>query len=143
MREDTMDKTTIVVHSGDLDKFMSALIIANGFLAMGGEVTLYFTFWGLQRLIKGKLSKAPLSRMNFFGLGSWMMRRKMKKANVAEPARLLADFKELGGKVIACEMTMQVMGISKEDLDQTLIDEFGAVGLYVQETRQSQRALFI
>ena len=138
-----MDKTTLVVHSGDLDKFMSALIIGNGFLSMGGEVTLYFTFWGLQRLIKGKLSKAPLSKMNFLRLGAWMMSQKMKKAGVAAPERLFTDFRALGGRVIACEMTMEVMGISKEQLDLTLIDEFGAVGTYVYETLQSQRTLFI
>lgn len=138
-----MDKTTIVVHSGDLDKFMSALIIGNGFLSMGGEVTLYFTFWGLQRLIKGRLSRAPLSKMNFFGLGARMMKRKMRKAKVADPERLMADFKALGGRIIACEMTMEVMGISKDKLDQNWIDEFGAVGTYINETMQGQRALFI
>ncbi|MBN2029182.1 DsrE/DsrF/DrsH-like family protein [bacterium] len=138
-----MDKATIVVHSGDLDKVMSALIIGNGYLAMGGEVTLYFTFWGLQRLIKGRLSKAPLSRMHFFGLGTWMMKRKMKKANVAPPEKLMADFKALGGRIIACEMTMEVMGISKSDLDETLIDEYGAVGMYVNESKKARMTLFI
>jgi len=138
-----MEKATIVVHSGDLDKLMSALIIGNGFLAMGGSVTLYFTFWGLQRLVKGKLSRAPLSRMNFLGLGAWMMKRKMKKAGVATPERLMADFKALGGHVIACEMTMEVMGISRKDLDESLIDEYGAVGMYVNEAKRSQVTLFI
>ena len=138
-----MKKATIVVHSGDLDKLMSALIIGNGFLAMGGEVTLYFTFWGLQRLIRGKLSKAPLSKMNLLGLGAWMMKKKMKKARVVTPDKLMSDFKELGGRIIACEMTMEVMGISKDRLDETLIDEYGAVGMYVNETMQSQLTLFI
>ena len=138
-----MKKATIVVHSGDLDKLMSALIIGNGFLAMGGEVTLYFTFWGLQRLIRGKLSKAPLSKMNMLGLGAWLMKKKMKQAGVASPERLMTDFKELGGRIIACEMTMEVMGISKNRLDETLIDEYGAVGMYVNETMQSQLTLFI
>ena len=138
-----MKKATMVVHSGDLDKLMSALIIGNGFLAMGGEVTLYFTFWGLQRLIRGKLSKAPLSKMNLLGLGAWMMKKKMKKARVASPERLMSDYKALGGRIIACEMTMEVMGISKDRLDDTLIDEYGAVGMYVNETMQSQLTLFI
>ncbi len=138
-----MKKATIVVHSGDLDKLMSALIIGNGFLAMGGEVTLYFTFWGLQRLIRGKLSKAPLSKMNMLGLGAWLMKKKMKKAHVASAERLMSDFKALGGRIIACEMTMEVMGISKNRLDETLIDEYGAVGMYVNETMQSQLTLFI
>ena len=59
-------KLVIVVHSGELDKLMSALIIGNGSLSMGDDVTLFFTFWGLQCLVKGKLSKTKLSRMNFF-----------------------------------------------------------------------------
>ena len=138
-----MDKATIVVHSGELDKLMSALIIANGFLAMGGQVTLYFTFWGLQRLVKGKLSKAPLSRMNFLGLGAWMMKKRMKKTKVATPERLMADFKALGGRVIACEMTMEVMGVTRDKLEQNLIDEYGAVGMYVHESKDSRLTLFI
>ena len=138
-----MAKATIVVHSGDLDRVMSALIIGNGFLAMGGQATLYFTFWGLERLIKGKLFRAPLSRMHFLGLGAWMMKRKMKKANVAAPERLMADFKALGGRIIACEMTMEVMGISRDALDTSLIDAFGAVGMYVNEAKDSQLTLFI
>ena len=138
-----MEKATIVLHSGSFDKLMSALIIGNGILSMGGKVTLYFTFWGLQRLIKGKLAKAPLSNMNFLGLGAWMMKKKMKKAKVASPERLMADFKALGGRIIACEMTMEVMGIKREQLDDVLIDEFGAVGMYVNETKQSRTNLFI
>jgi len=138
-----MDKTTIIVHSGDLDKFLSVMILGNGFLSMGGEGTLFFTFWGLQRLVRGKLSKAPLSKMNFLGLGAWMMGKKMKKSHVASAERLMSDFKALGGKIIACEMTMDIMGIHKEDLDQSLIDEYGTVGSYVYETREAQRTLFI
>ncbi len=138
-----MDKATIVLHSGDLDKLMSALIIGNGYLAMGGKVTLYFTFWGLQRLIRGRLSRAPLSKMNMLGLGAWMMRRKMRKTGVATPERLMSDFRELGGRVIACEMTMEVMGISRDKLDTSLIDEFGAVGMYVHESKDAGMTLFI
>lgn len=138
-----MKRATIVVHSGELDKLMSALIIANGFLSMGGEVTLYFTFWGLQRLIRGKLYRAPLSKMDFFGLGRIWMKKKMAKANVAGPERLMADFKALGGKVIACEMTMEVMGIKRDALDLDLIDTFGAVGSFVDESMKSQLNLFI
>ncbi|MBW2557829.1 MAG: DsrE/DsrF/DrsH-like family protein [Deltaproteobacteria bacterium] len=99
------DKTTIVVHSGDMDKLYSALIISTGALAMGMEASLYFTFWGLERLFQ--------------------------------------DFKELGGKIIACDMTMEIMGIKKEDLRQDLIDEYGAVGTYIEEARNSKITLFI
>jgi len=136
-------KTTIIVHSGDFDKVISALIIANGSLSMGMDVTLYFTFWGLNRLKKGGLEKGPLSKMNMLGLGRSMVKGRMAKANVASMEKLMADFKELGGKIIACEMTMDVMGIKKEDLRLELIDEFGAVGSYVNEARKSEITLFI
>jgi peroxiredoxin family protein len=140
-----MANATIVVHSGDLDKLMSALIIGNGFLAMGDDVTLFFTFWGLTALKKGKLvkSKLPLSKMNLFGIGSWMMKKKMKKSGVADLAKLMSDFKALGGRVIACEMTMSVMGITKDDLDQSLIDVYGGVGMFVDESKKSSTTLFI
>ena len=137
------DKATIIVHSGDMDKMYSALIVANGALSMGMEASLYFTFWGLQRLQKGGLEKGPLSKMHFLGLGKWMIKGRMKKANVASLERLLNDFRELGGKIIACEMTMEIMGVSKKDLNQDIIDEYGAVGTYIREARESKITLFI
>jgi len=137
------DKMTIVVHSGDMDKVYSALIIANGALAMGMDATLFFTFWGLMRLKKGGLEKGPLSKMNMLGLGKWMITRRMKKANVAPLERLFKDFRELGGKVIACDMTMEIMGIGREDLREDLITDCGAVGSFVDEARQSKVTLFI
>ncbi|MGE5627450.1 MAG: DsrE/DsrF/DrsH-like family protein [Solirubrobacterales bacterium] len=137
------EKTTIIVHSGDMDKLYSALIVANGSLAMGMEVSLYFTFWGLLRLKKGGLEKGPLSKMNFLGMGRQMILSRMKKNNVASLERLLSDFKELGGKIIACEMTMDIMGITKNDLREEFIDAYGAVGTYVNEARDSAITLFI
>ncbi len=137
------NKATIVVHSGDMDKLYSALIIANGALSMGMEASLYFTFWGLERLVKGKLEKGALSKMNMLGLGKWMVKRRMKAANVASLEKLLQDLKELGGKIIACEMTMEIMGIKREDLREDLIDEYGAVGAYIQEAKESSITLFI
>jgi len=137
------DKTTIIVHSGDMDKVYSALIIANGALAMGMEASLYFTFWGLQRLKKDGLEKGPLSKMNMLGLGKWMVKQKMKKTGAASLEKLLQDFKELGGKVIACDMTMGIMGIKKEDLRDDLISDYGAVGTYINEARESTVTLFI
>ncbi|MEM0448850.1 MAG: DsrE/DsrF/DrsH-like family protein [Methanomassiliicoccales archaeon] len=136
-------KATIIVHSGDMDKVMSALIIGNGALSMGMEASLYFTFWGLQRLKKDGLEKGKLSKMNMLGLGKAMVRSKMRKANVASMEKLMKDFKELGGKIIACEMTMEIMGIKKEDLRLEWIDDFGAVGTYVEEARKSEITLFI
>jgi peroxiredoxin family protein len=140
---DDKNKATIIVHSGDMDKMYSALIVANGALAMGMEASLYFTFWGLQRLKKGGLEKGPLSRMNFFGLGKWMVKRKMRVANVSSLERMLRDFLELGGKILACDMTMEIMGISQEDLRDDLISDYCAVGTYVNEARESTITLFI
>jgi peroxiredoxin family protein len=139
----TTERATIILHSGDMDKVYSALIIGNGALAMGMEVSIYCTFWGLQRLQKGGLEKGLLSKMHMLGLGKWMIGQRMKKANVASLEKLMADFKELGGKIIACEMTMEIMGITREDLRQDWIDEYGAVGTYIQEARQSAITLFI
>lgn len=141
--ETTPQRVTIILHSGDMDKVYSALIIANGALAMGMEASIYFTFWGLQRLTKGGLEKGPLSKMHMLGLGKWMIKRRMKKANVATLERLMQDFKELGGKVIACEMTMEIMGLRREDLREEWIDAYGAVGSYIQEARHATITLFI
>ena len=139
----TPQKATIVLHSGDMDKMYSALIIANGALAMGMEASIFFTFWGLERLKIGGLDKGPLSKMNFLGLGKWMVKQRMKKANVVSLERMLEDFKELGGKIMACDMTMEIMGIKAEDLRQDLIEVYCSVGSYVQEARNSQITLFI
>jgi len=138
-----VDKTTIIVHSGDMDKLYSALIIANGALSFGMDVSLYFTFWGLERLTKDGLNKGQLSKMDMGESGMQMMNNKMKQANLASLERLIQDFKELGGKIIACEMTMEIMGITKEHLNQELIDEYGAVGTYIKEARESNINLFI
>ena len=137
------ERATIILHSGEMDKVYSALIIANGALAMGMEAYIYFTFWGLQRLQKGALEKGSLSKMNFLGLGKWMIKRRMKKANVVSLRKLMEDFKELGGHVMACDMTMDIMGIAPEDLEQEFIDDYCAVGTYIQVARDSTVTLFI
>jgi peroxiredoxin family protein len=137
------ERTTIVVQSGDMDKLYSTLIIANGSLAMGMDVSLYFTFWGLERLKKGGLERGPLSKMHLLGLGKWFLKKRMRKARVVSLERLMADFKELGGRIIACDMTMEIMGIERKDLRQDLIDEYGAVGTYIRDARESAVTLFI
>lgn len=137
------NKATIIAHSGDMDKIYSALIIGNGALAMGMEASIFFTFWGLQRLKKGGLEKGRLSKMNMLGLGKLMVKLKMKKVGVASLEKLLQDFKELGGKILACDMTMEIMGIKKEELRDDLISDYCAVGTYVNEARDSSITLFI
>ena len=67
----------------------------------------------------------------------------MKKVNVASLERLMADFRELGGEIIACDMTMEIMGIKPEDLRQDLITDCGAVGTFIEEARQSKVTLFV
>ena len=130
---------TIVVHSGDFDKIMSAFIIGNGFLSMGFQVTLFFTFWGLLALRAKGFKKAPLSRMNMFGLGRFMIR----KYNVASLDELALNFKKLEGKIIACTMTMELMGVKEEDLRTDLVTEFATVGKYCYVTKDADIALFI
>ena len=137
------NKVSIVVHSGDMDKVYSALIIGNGALSMGMEVSLFFTFWGLQRLKKGGLDKGPLSKMHMFGLGKWMINRKMKAVNVRSLEGMLADYVELGGQIWACDMTMDIMGIKAESLRQDLISNYSAVGTYIYWAKDSAITLFI
>lgn len=145
------ERLTIVLHSGEMDKLYSALIIANGALAMGMEASIFFTFWGLQRLRKDAvwtmpvagLDKGALSKMNMLGMGKWMINQRMKRTNVASLERMMADFIELGGKVMACDMTMDIMGIRKQDLREDLIGEYCGVGSFIQEARDSAVNLFI
>jgi len=136
-------KATLIVHSGDLDKVYSAFIIGLGALSMGMEVSMYFTFWGLERLKKGKLDKASLSRMNMLGLGRWMIRRRMKQAGVASLDKMLKDFVELGGKILACDMTMEIMRVDKENLREDVISDYCGVGTYIKEAMESNVTLFI
>jgi len=137
------EKITIIVHSGDFDKIYSAFIVGNGALAMGMEASLYFTFWGLTRLKKGKLDSGPLSKMHMLGMGKWMIKRRMKDKNVRALQAMARDFKELGGRIFACDMTMDLMGVKAEDLEQDLIEEYCAVGTYIREARESSVTLFI
>ena len=137
------NKAAIIVQSGDMDKLYSALILGNGALAMGMETSLFFTFWGLQRLKKGGLEKGPLSKMNMLGLGKWMIKRKMKKAHVASLEKLMQDFKELGGNILACDMTMNIMGVKREDLRDDLISDYCGVGSYMNEAKDAAVTLFI
>ena len=104
---------------------------------------MYFTFWGLQRLKKGGLEKGPLSRMNLLGLGKWMVRRRMKRAKVASLDKLMQDFKDLGGKILACDMTMEIMAVKPADLRQDVIADYCGVGTYLNEARESKITLFI
>jgi peroxiredoxin family protein len=151
MDPEKAERVSIVLHSGDMDKLYSALIIGNGALAMGMEASIFFTFWGLQRLRKDDswamppagLDKGPLSKMHMLGLGKIMMQQRMNNKNVASLERLMADYRDLGGTILACDMTMDIMGVNKEDLREDLIDDFAGVGTFIQQSRDSAVSLFI
>ena len=150
---------TMVVFSGDLDKAIAAFIIANGALTMGKKVTMFFTFWGLSILKKKNLAKKsfiekmfammlpknsqdlPVSKMNFFGIGAKMIRSVMKKKNIMSLEELMKKAKDLGVNITACTMSMDVMGISKEELIDGI--SYGGVGQYLGEAEKSNNNLFI
>lgn len=157
----TAKGTTIVLFSGELDKAVAAMIIANGAKAAGRDVTIFFTFWGLNALKKEQTVnvkkkgiakmfdlmlpktsvRMPLSKMNMFGLGNIMMRYVMKKKNVDSLPSLINQAIEQDIKLIACTMSMDVMGIQKEELRDEV--EYGGVGTYISDTENANHNLFI
>jgi peroxiredoxin family protein len=139
----TQKTVTIVVHSGGFDKLMSAFIIGNGYLSVGYGCTLYFTFWGLHGLKEHGFDRAPLSRLNFFGIGRAMIKKKMRKYNVRSLEELAQSYKKLGGKIIACTMTMEAMGVTRDEIRDELVDHYGTVGSYVYASRDASATLFI
>lgn len=155
------DDKSIIVFSGDLDKALASFIIANGAAAMGRKVTMFFTFWGLNVLrrrekvkVKKPLidkmfgammprgtSKLTLSKMNMLGMGSLMMKDIMKKKNVASLDELIRQAKNNGVRLVACTMSMDVMGIHEEELIDGV--EMAGVASYLGAAEQSDTNLFI
>ncbi|SFS70771.1 FAD-dependent oxidoreductase [Paenibacillus sp. 453mf] len=153
--------TTMVVFSGDLDKAIASFIIANGAAASGKKVTLFFTFWGLNILRKtepvdvkknfmGRMfgmmmprgsRKLPLSRMNMLGAGSKMIRGVMKNNNISSLEELMDTAVSQGVELVACQMSMDVMGIRQEELINGV--KIGGVGYYLGQADQSGINLFI
>jgi peroxiredoxin family protein len=155
------DKTTIILFSGDLDKAMAAFIIANGAAAYDQEVTMFFTFWGLNALRKEEqvpvqkgflekmfswmmprgANKLGLSKMNMAGLGPKMIKHVMKKHNALTLPQLIEMAKEQGVKLVACTMTMDLLGIKKEELIDGV--ELGGVAAYLGDATEGKVNLFI
>ena len=133
---------TLIVHSGDLDKAMAGFILATGAAAKGMDVTMFFTFWGLNVIKKGGAEKAKLSRMHMGGMGTAMIKGRMNKHGVAPMRELIADAKELGVRLVACDMTMELMHVPKSDLIAE-VDEVGGVGTYLDAASGSQVNLFV
>lgn len=151
---------TIVVFSNDLDKALASFIIANGAKASGKDVTMFFTFWGLNILRKSNVKvkkglidkmfgmmmpkgaeKLTLSKMNMGGMGSAIMKWVMKKKNISTLTELLKQAQDSGIKFIACNMSMDVMGIKEEELIEGV--EIGGVAKYISESNNANSNLFI
>ena len=155
------DNKTMVVFSGDLDKAIASFIIANGAASMGKKVTMFFTFWGLNILRKpervhvkkGSMDKMfsmmmprgskklKLSNMNMLGMGGKMIRKVMKDKNVSSLEDLIQSAIDSGIEIVACQMSMDVMGLKKEELIDGV--KVGGVGYYLSEAEDSNVNLFI
>jgi NADPH-dependent 2,4-dienoyl-CoA reductase/sulfur reductase-like enzyme/peroxiredoxin family protein/TusA-related sulfurtransferase/rhodanese-related sulfurtransferase len=154
------DNKTMVVFSGDLDKAIASFIIANGAASMGKKVTMFFTFWGLNILRKPEKVKVQkgmmdnmfgmmmprgskrlkLSKMNMMGMGGKMIRKVMKDKNVSSLEDLIKSAIDSGIELVACQMSMDVMGLRKEELIDGV--KIGGVGYYLGEAEDSNVNLF-
>jgi len=154
------DRATLVVFSGEMDRLMAAFIIGTGAAAMGMEVSMYFTFWGLtalkkttsfagksvpEKLIAAMLPSGPdrvgTSKLNMLGFGPAFFKMMMRKNNVETLPDLIALAQEMGVRLVACQMSMGVMGIRKEELLDGL--DYGGVGTYLGDACDSKITLFI
>jgi len=152
---------TLVVFSDAFDKAMAAFIIANGAVAMGSDVTMFFTFWGLNLLRRPEsvpvrktpiermfgwmmprgAGKTTLSQMNMGGMGTAMIKGIMKKKNVLSLPELMAAAQQSGVHLVACTMTMDLMGIKREELIDGV--EEGGVAMYLDRAGSANVNLFI
>ena len=158
---ETPQGKTIIVFSGDLDKVIASFIIANGAAAMGRPVTMFFTFWGLNVLRKTKnqhlkkpfleamfgkmmprgVNKLHISKLNMMGMGTAMIKKVMKDKNVESLESLIKKAMENGVKLVACTMSMDIMGIKKEELIDGI--DYAGVGAYLGDAEESNVNLFI
>ena len=156
------EKVTLVVFSGELDKALAAFNIAIGAASSGMEVSMFFTFWGLNIIKKnqgsirsrgimrkmlnfmnrGGSKRLPLSRFHMFGLGKWMMVRLMRDAKFPSLDEMIALAREMGVKFMACTTSMGMMGISREAFIPE-VDSYCGVATYLSEAREAKVNLFI
>lgn len=161
VRHAEQNDKTFVVFSGDLDKTIAAFIMANGAAAMGRKVTMFFTFWGLNILRRPEkvsvvksfvekmfgvmmprgTKKLGLSRMNMGGAGAKMIRWIMKEKGISSLEELIDSAKAHGVRIVACQMSMDIMGIHKEELLDGV--ELGGVSTFLGSGEQSDMSLFI
>ncbi|MFQ5996974.1 MAG: DsrE/DsrF/DrsH-like family protein [Dehalococcoidales bacterium] len=156
------EKMTIVMFSGDLDKALAGFILATTAASMGMDVSMYFTFWGLNILKKneGKIpskglmrkmlnfinrggsKRLKLSKFNMLGLGTWMMKKLMKETNMPSVEEFITMAKEMGVKLIPCTTTCGVMGLP-EDAFRSDVDSLAGAAFFLGEARTSKVTLFI
>ncbi|MFC6253357.1 FAD-dependent oxidoreductase [Secundilactobacillus hailunensis] len=160
MTKTNEEGTTIVVFDGDFDKAIASLIIAQGAAAMGQPVTMFFTFWGLNVIKKPGVKlrkkgmakmfdialphgaqKLPLSNLNMLGAGRGLMKKLMHNNNVDQLDTMLQKAQDAGVKMVACTMSMDLMGVQKEELIDGI--ELGGVAAYLGDARQRNTSLFI
>jgi NADPH-dependent 2,4-dienoyl-CoA reductase/sulfur reductase-like enzyme/peroxiredoxin family protein/rhodanese-related sulfurtransferase/TusA-related sulfurtransferase len=157
----TGSAATLVVFSDDLDKALASFVIANGAAASGKKVTMFFTFWGLSVLKRahavkvrkdfmGRMfgfllprnsKKLALSKMNFAGMGPGMMRGRMKSKKIDSLEVMIETALRSGIRMTACQMSMDIMGVAKEELIDGV--EFGGVATYLDAASSSGVNLFI
>ena len=162
MAENEKRKLSIVVFSGDLDRALAAFILATTGASMGMDVTMFFTFWGLNIIKKkrgaikskglmpkmlnlinrGGSQRLKLSKFHMFGLGTWMMKRLMKQLNVPSIDEFIAMAEAMGVKMVACTTSCGVMGLS-EDAFRSEVDSLAGAAYFLGEASDSKVALFI
>jgi peroxiredoxin family protein len=154
------NRATLFVFSDDLDRLQAAFMIANGAAAMGQEVSMFFTLWGLSALKKHTIlagknlpqkmmammlpnspDQAALSKMNMLGMGSRLMKKMMRDHHVESVPSLIALARELGVRLIACQMAMGIMGVTKDELIDGI--DYGGVTTYLADAVDSRLTLFI
>ncbi|MBN1484271.1 MAG: DsrE/DsrF/DrsH-like family protein [Chloroflexia bacterium] len=155
-------RVTLVLFSGEMDKALAAFTIANTAAAMGMQVTIFFTFWGLnvikrpgrgrggrgwmRRMLnwmnRGNARSLPLSKFNFAGLGPWMMKRLMREQRMLPLEEMIAQAHKLGVNMLACSTSIGLMGLSKDDFIPE-VETIAGAATFLNEARQAEVNLFI
>lgn len=158
--QDIENRLAMVLFSGDLDKAIAAFIIATGAAAMGMEVSMFFTFWGLSvvkkekqyagknilekgftAMLPGNTKGLNLSQMNFFGAGASIIRKLMRDHEVASVEELMAMAQEMGVRMVACDMSRELLSVRDDEMIDGM--EFGGVASFMGDASRAKAALFI
>ena len=152
----------LICYSGDLEKTWASLILASTAAASGVNTKMFLTFWGLQTFVKDSkritgetwmqkmlsfmqrpgISHRKLSKMNFLGMGPWMMGTLARKYNVASPKDLLEAATAMGVELMPCQMTMDMFGLKREDMIDEMGDPVGAATV-IELLNNGAASLFI